>query len=229
MKIKRLLAGVIASAMAISAMAITASAVEITQYDVLGVYVTTDTDIKTLDKDGLAEKGVTITIDEVKLDGEVQSETDALVYADDKKDELKAELFNIYNAEAPNALKAFPTYRIDVTFTIKGLTGSAYLGGGLNNWAINFWGEEGGVDEDLESVEVTIDGDGTYTVSIILDEEPAGAADEADEADDADDADAADEDEKPATNPTTGMPIAGAGLVVLATASLAAATIIKKK
>ena len=62
-----------------------------------------------------------------------------------------------------------------------------------------------------------------------MDEEPAGAADEADEADDADDADAADEDEKPAANPTTGMPIAGAGLVVLATASLAAATIIKKK
>ena len=226
MKIKRLLAGVIASAMAISAMAITASAVEITQYDVLGVYVTTDTDIKTLDKDGLAEKGVTITIDEVKLDGEVQSETDALVYADDKKDELKAELFNIYNAEAPNALKAFPTYRIDVTFTIKGATGTAYLGGGLNNWAINFWGEDGDTDEDVDTVDVKVDGDGTYTVSVVLDEEPA---DEADDADAADHADEADEDEKPATNPTTGMPIAGAGLVVLATASLAAATIIKKK
>lgn len=224
MKIKRILAGVIASAMAISAMAITASAVEITQYDVLGVYVTTDTDIKTLDKDGLEEKGITITIDEVKLDGEVQAETDALVYADDKKDELKAELFNIYNADAPNALKAFPTYRIDVTFTVKGLTGSAYLGGGLNDWAINFWGKDN-KDEDVESIEVDIDGDGTYTVSVILDEEPAEApADDADE-----DEKPADEDEKPADNPTTGMPIAGAGLVVLATASLAAATIIKKK
>ena len=228
MKIKRLLAGVIASAMAISAMAISASAEEVSYgpYNVLGVYIKTAGEYEDMDATELEAEGITLTIDEVKVDGEVQSEKDALVYMQDN--ELKAELFNQYNDKAPNKLAVYPDYRLDITFTVKGVTGDAYLGGGISEggaeWSYTFWGKDGEISEGLESVDTTVDADGTFTVSVIFDEEPAEAP-----ADDADDADDADEDEKPADNPTTGMPIAGAGLVVLATASLAAATIIKKK
>lgn len=231
MKIKRILAGVIASAMAISAMAITASAAdeyeaylgggtdgwstnfwgsekddevtegitskrttvtgdgqytvgietdqdfEMSAYDVLGVYVKLGKDFPIDIED--ENSPLNITIDEIKVDGEVvdYDASKTLVYGQDG--ELKAELVNVYNNDAPNDFKVMPKESIYITFTVSG-TG---IGGDKAD------------DADKE-------------------EKPA---------------DDANKDEKPADNPTTGMPIAGAGLVVLATASLAAATIIKKK
>ena len=60
--------------MAISAMAITASAEEKGPYNVLGVYIKTAGEYEDMDATELEAEGITLTIDEVKVDGEVQSE-----------------------------------------------------------------------------------------------------------------------------------------------------------
>ena len=83
--------------------------------------------------------------------------------------ELKAELFNQYNNEAPNKI-AYILIIAQILLTVKGVTGDAYLGGGISadgaEWSIAS-GERMATNEDLDPVDVKVNGDGTYCFSNI--------------------------------------------------------------